>query len=136
MERVYQAATARGERFPLLLVAAVKSRNRIFVMAITASGEQLAQNRQAQLCAHPAVRYDTIMKKLRSPLPDEYVVELLSEHGDCDRIIGWGPDLGAAHQCYHETARKCLHTAVRLRQGTQAIALRIPSSFLPASRKH
>jgi hypothetical protein len=55
---------------------------------------------------------ENIMKKLRTPLNDDYVVELLSEHGDCERIIGWGPDLDAAHQCYDATVSKYPHTTV------------------------
>jgi hypothetical protein len=79
---------------------------------------------------------ENIMKKLRTPLTDDYVVELICEHGDCDRIIGWGSDLDAAHQCYEATVRKYPHTTVRLRKGMQLIALRMRSSFVLLSHKH
>lgn len=77
-----------------------------------------------------------MVEKRIKPLPEDYVVELLSEHGDRDRIVGWGPDIDAAHQCYDDTVKKYPHDTVRLRQGTQPIALSTRDSFVPRSRKH
>jgi hypothetical protein len=77
-----------------------------------------------------------MVEKAIKPLTEDYVVELLSEQGDCDRIVGWGPDLDAAHQCYKDTVQKYPNDIVRLRQGTQPIALRMRSCFAPPSRKH
>jgi hypothetical protein len=73
-----------------------------------------------------------------TPLDDDYVVELLSEHGKRRAIIGWGRDIDAAHKCYDDTLRQYPHTWVRLRQGKQTIALRIPEAFVhePRRRKH
>ena len=56
-----------------------------------------------------------MVEKRIKPLPEDYVVELLSEHGDRDRIVGWGPDVDAAHQCYDDTVKKYPHDTVRLR---------------------
>jgi hypothetical protein len=77
-----------------------------------------------------------IMKKLATTLSDDYVVELLSEQGDSDCLIGWGPDVGAARRCYDATVRQYPHTKVRLRQGAQPIALRVPNCSVPRSRMH
>ena len=74
-------------------------------------------------------------KRIKPP-PEDYVVELLSAHGDCNRIVGWGPDLHAAHQCYDNTVKKYPHDTVRLRLGAQPIALSMRGSFVPLSRKH
>jgi len=76
------------------------------------------------------------MEKRTKPLPKDYVVELLSEHGDCDRIVGWGPDFDAAHHCYDNTLKKYPRDAVRLRQGTKQIALSMAASGVPPTRKH
>jgi|RhiMetStandDraft_4_1073278.scaffolds.fasta_scaffold682104_1 hypothetical protein len=77
-----------------------------------------------------------MVEKRIKPLPEDYVVELLSEHGDCDRIVGWGPDVDAAHQCYDDTVKKYPHDTVRLRQGTQSIVLSMRGSFVPPRCKH
>jgi hypothetical protein len=61
-----------------------------------------------------------IIKKLITPLPDDYVVELLSKR-KCHRTIGWGPDLDSANKCYNVILTTYPRTTVRLRQRTQAI---------------
>jgi hypothetical protein len=79
---------------------------------------------------------ENIVQKRSKQLGQDYVVELLSEHGKCDRIIGWGPDLDAARNCYDAATKKHPHTTVRLRRGVQQIALRTSESCVPPSRKH
>jgi hypothetical protein len=77
-----------------------------------------------------------IMKTLSTALCDDYVVELLSEQNDRDCLIGWGPDLHAAHRCYHAATTKYPNSTVRLRQGAQPIALRVPKYSVARSRMH
>jgi len=76
------------------------------------------------------------MKKLTTALSDDYVVELLSEQDDCDCLMGWGRDVGAARRCYEATVRQYPYTRVRLRQGAQPIALRMATYSVAPSRKH
>jgi hypothetical protein len=78
----------------------------------------------------------TIMKTLSTALSDDYVVELLSEQDDCNCLIGWGPDLDAAHQCYHAATTKYPNSTVRLRQGAQPIAMRMANYSVDRSRMH
>jgi hypothetical protein len=75
-----------------------------------------------------------MVEKRIKPCPEDYVVELVSERGN--RIVGWGPDIHAAHHCYDETVAKYPHDTVTLRQGTQPIALSKRGSFVPPRRKH
>jgi hypothetical protein len=79
---------------------------------------------------------ENVVEKRTKQLAQDYVVELLSEHGKCDRIIGWGPDPDAARICYDAAVKKHPHTTVRLRRGVQQIALRMSGSCVPPSRKH
>ena len=76
------------------------------------------------------------MERRIKPLTEDYVVELLSEDGACDRLVGWGPDVDAAHRCYDETVEKYPNDTVRLRQGTQPVALRTRTSFVSSACKH
>jgi hypothetical protein len=48
----------------------------------------------------------------------EYVIELLSEHGQRRATLGWS-NADAAFEAYDATIRKYPHTRVRLRQGEQ-----------------
>jgi hypothetical protein len=68
--------------------------------------------------------------KCSAPLPNDFVVELLSEHGKRRALIGWGADVGAAHECYDATLKQYPHTRVRMRQGKQTIALHVPSAYV------
>ena len=48
---------------------------------------------------------ENIVQKRTKQLYEDYVVELLCEHGNCDRIIGWGRDADAARKCYDATVK-------------------------------
>ena len=60
----------------------------------------------------------------------DYVIELLSERGKKHRILGWGSNINQAHECYDAALRDHPHTWVRMRQGRQTIAVRIPEAFV------
>ena len=60
-----------------------------------------------------------------SPLPDDYVVELLSEHGKRRCLIGWADNVHAARECYEAAMVQYPHTMIRLRQGKQPLALKL-----------
>jgi hypothetical protein len=79
---------------------------------------------------------ENVVQKRIKQLAQHYVVELLSEHGRCDRIIGWGPDPDAARNCYDAAIKKHPQSTVRLRRGVQQIALRISGSSVLPNRKH
>jgi hypothetical protein len=70
-----------------------------------------------------------------APLPNDYVVELLSETGKRHRLIGWGSDIDAARRCYDDTSKEYPHTWGKMRQGKQTIALRIPEAFVHEARR-
>jgi hypothetical protein len=71
-----------------------------------------------------------------------YVIELLSEHGKRRCILASvaissnGCEL--AHDAYDEACRRYPHTHVRMRQGKQTIALRLPHMYVqaPPSGEH
>ena len=73
-----------------------------------------------------------------APLPDDYVVELLSEHGKKRRILGWGSNVDQAYERYDAALRDHPHTWVSLLQGKQIIAVQVPEAFVhePQVRKH
>jgi len=73
-----------------------------------------------------------------APLPDDYVIELLSEHGKKRRILGWGSNVDQAYEHYDAALREHPHTWVRLRLGKQIIALHVPQAFIHQSpgREH
>jgi hypothetical protein len=73
-----------------------------------------------------------------APSPDHYVVELVSEHGKKRRILGWGSNVDQAYERYDAALREHPHTCVRLRQGKQIIAVRVPEAFVhePPGREH
>jgi hypothetical protein len=67
-----------------------------------------------------------------------YVIELVSEHGRRRCILGSGNDCENAHKIYDQACREFPHTRVRMRQGKQTIALRIPQIYVhePQGSEH
>jgi hypothetical protein len=54
-----------------------------------------------------------------APVTEDYVVELLSEHGKRRALIGCSSNADAIYECYDYALRAYPHTTVRMRQGKQ-----------------
>ena len=64
------------------------------------------------------------------PSSADYVIELLSDRGKRQAILGRTSNGYLAHECYEAALRDYPYTCVRMRQGKQTIAMPIPERFV------